>query len=277
MDTWHGVAMSGGEANLLGISSANAHRGYTHRDSAAHESDVAPTRSVHGSRGDANTALASQHDAHLMEIDRRQQLTSTRSQRAMMNALYDKTQRDTMRHELSELSSEFVGSILLRRAAADAAITATAFTSTTPPTLDTISPTQHPPHPNILSNTTRQKTRTAQTRAATGNDTAKSSVAFVCKAPSAREGMNDTVWVMGGWNGSQLLATVEYLDTRTSQWVRGPSLPQPRRGACSVSIGSRLLIFGGWDGNKHLRDCLWLDTMDANYTLLSQPRIWCVT
>ena len=33
-------------------------------------------------------------------------------------------------------------------------------------------------------------------------------------------GCMDTVWVMGGWSGSQLLATTEYLDTRTSQWVR---------------------------------------------------------
>jgi len=58
--------------------------------------------------------------------------------------------------------------------------------------------------------------------------------------------------------GFNLLATSEYLDTRNSQWVRGPSLPNPRRGACSVALGGRLLIFGGWDGSQHLRDAHWM-------------------
>lgn len=58
--------------------------------------------------------------------------------------------------------------------------------------------------------------------------------------------------------GFNLLATSEYLDTRNSQWVRGPSLPNPRRGACSVALGARLLIFGGWDGSQHLRDAHWM-------------------
>lgn len=38
-------------------------------------------------------------------------------------------------------------------------------------------------------------------------------------SPAARE-MSYTVWAIGGWNGSQLLSSVEYFDTRTSQWAR---------------------------------------------------------
>ena len=71
-------------------------------------------------------------------------------------------------------------------------------------------------------------------------------------------GEGQTVWVMGGWNGYELLATTEYLDTRISQWARGPSLPTPRRGACAVALPHRLLLFGGWDGCSHLADALCL-------------------
>ena len=71
-------------------------------------------------------------------------------------------------------------------------------------------------------------------------------------------GEGQTVWVMGGWNGYELLATTEYLDTRISQWARGPSLPTPRRGACAVALPHRLLLFGGWDGCWHLADALCL-------------------
>jgi hypothetical protein len=66
------------------------------------------------------------------------------------------------------------------------------------------------------------------------------------------------VWVMGGWNGYELLATTEYLDTRISQWARGPSLPTARRGGCAVALPHRLLLFGGWDGCSHLADALCL-------------------
>jgi hypothetical protein len=71
-------------------------------------------------------------------------------------------------------------------------------------------------------------------------------------------GEGQTVWVMGGWNGYELLATTEYLDTRISQWVRGPSLPTARRGGCAVALPHRLLLFGGWDGCSHLADALCL-------------------
>jgi hypothetical protein len=48
------------------------------------------------------------------------------------------------------------------------------------------------------------------------------------------KGVGQTVWVIGGWNGCQLLSTVEYLDPRTSQWTKAPSLRTPRRSVCGL-------------------------------------------
>jgi hypothetical protein len=56
----------------------------------------------------------------------------------------------------------------------------------------------------------------------------------------------------------------------TSLLHRGPSLSRARRGACSVALGSCVLVFGGWDGSAHLKDCEWLDTAAADFRMLTR-------
>ena len=225
---WRGVGSLGGEADLLGgASSAPAH------------------------------ARSQQHHAHIHDLDRRLQLAATRTQRALMNALHATSERDAMRHDLSELSSEFVGSILLRRAAADPSAPRHSFSRSGAGAGENLRKHGQESDPRLAN-----AVHGSQGTRAKGED------------QCLGHHVGKTVWVVGGWNGFNLLATSEYLDTRNSQWVRGPSLPKPRRGACSVALDTRLLIFGGWDGWQHLCDADWMDTRCVDYTMLKNPRAW---
>jgi hypothetical protein len=163
---WRGVGSVGGEADLLRCgSSAPAH------------------------------APSLQHATHIQHLDRRLEFAATRTQRALMNALHAASERDVLHHELDELASEFVGSILLRRAAADPSAPRHSFRSSGAGGADV-------GDRGGRGGTDRVRIAAGKLRehgehAVLGKEGTRAKA----QEPFVRNDESCTVWVVGGWNG----------------------------------------------------------------------------
>jgi len=62
----------------------------------------------------------------------------------------------------------------------------------------------------------------------------------------------ETIYVCGGSDGTDVLATVECYDLQTCQWIEAPSMNVPRLGHASVVVNNRLYVIGGSDGKVPL-------------------------
>jgi N-acetylneuraminic acid mutarotase len=61
------------------------------------------------------------------------------------------------------------------------------------------------------------------------------------------------IWVIGGWDGSHEVATVETFDP-ASGWSTSLPLPAPVVGARAVLVGTKIYVFGGWNGPSVYND-----------------------
>lgn len=70
------------------------------------------------------------------------------------------------------------------------------------------------------------------------------------------------LYAIGGFDGSQALASVEVYNLATKKWTAAPPLNCARRGLAAVAINERLFAVGGSDGHNALDsvECLDLST-----------------
>merc|ERR1712066_103044 len=71
---------------------------------------------------------------------------------------------------------------------------------------------------------------------------------------SAAATLGGGVYVIGGFNGTAPLRSVERFDPTTSVWLASPSMVQRRVGPSVASIAGVLYAFGGRQ-SEHLLDC----------------------
>lgn len=86
--------------------------------------------------------------------------------------------------------------------------------------------------------------------------------------------VDDTMWVVGGWNGRQSWKEVHSLDLLERSWkshtVKG-KWPDSRTGGCWVQKGTQLFMIGGWNGKNlaEVHNDVWrFDTTQLKWTKL---------
>ena len=62
------------------------------------------------------------------------------------------------------------------------------------------------------------------------------------------------ILVLGGYNGSTRVASVEYYDPHTNTWTYGPPMSQERSNFATCVIDNKLYVIGGFTGSSTLRD-----------------------
>lgn len=60
--------------------------------------------------------------------------------------------------------------------------------------------------------------------------------------------------VLGGYNGSTRVASVEIYDADTDTWSFGPSMSQERSNFATCTLENKLYVIGGYTGSSTLRD-----------------------
>ena len=62
------------------------------------------------------------------------------------------------------------------------------------------------------------------------------------------------IMVLGGYNGTSRVATVEIFDPSTNRWTMGQPMSQERSNFATCVIENKLYVIGGYTGNTTLRD-----------------------
>lgn len=57
------------------------------------------------------------------------------------------------------------------------------------------------------------------------------------------------LYVVGGSDGTQSLATTEMYDPNERMWIPGPNMITPRANVGVAMVGNRLYAVGGFSGN----------------------------
>ena len=65
---------------------------------------------------------------------------------------------------------------------------------------------------------------------------------------------SNKIMVLGGYNGSTRVASVEFYDTETNTWAMGPSMSQERSNFATCTLENKLYVIGGYTGSTTLRD-----------------------
>lgn len=79
-----------------------------------------------------------------------------------------------------------------------------------------------------------------------------------------RNNISDSLYVIGGHDGSQSLSSVEVLDHPNASWRMGPSLTMPRANTHAVvTAGNVIYVIGGFNGNQFLNSIELLETGDS--------------
>jgi N-acetylneuraminic acid mutarotase len=65
------------------------------------------------------------------------------------------------------------------------------------------------------------------------------------------------IWVVGGWDGSHALSTVETFEPNDG-WKLSTPLPVAVVDARAIFSGGKIFVFGGWNGGSHFNDALGL-------------------
>lgn len=82
----------------------------------------------------------------------------------------------------------------------------------------------------------------------------------------------DSLYVIGGHDGTQSLNSVEILDHPNGQWRLGPSLNTPRANTHSVvTAGNVIYVIGGFDGVQFLSSIELLESGRIFLALFSKP------
>ena len=91
---------------------------------------------------------------------------------------------------------------------------------------------------------------------------------------SNSQGSENSIIVVGGWNKSQCMSSVEILDDGSSEWRQGPELPYPI--CCSASVEHPLggvVLIGGYVNTTTALDTIYHLTdagKDAKWELMPQ-------
>lgn len=73
-------------------------------------------------------------------------------------------------------------------------------------------------------------------------------------------------YVLGGWDGTDYLATIYYYDVQADAWSEVGALTRPRGFAAAVTEGGRIYLVGGYDGRRVLK-------LAESFSLASQGHI----
>lgn len=88
-----------------------------------------------------------------------------------------------------------------------------------------------------------------------------------------RHGMaavDDQIFVLGGFDEDNVLATVEYWDVASNRWEEGGSLNQPVENMGYVAYGKNLYLFGGKNNDEVVTNCVQCyDTVTKSCTTLT--------
>ncbi len=68
------------------------------------------------------------------------------------------------------------------------------------------------------------------------------------RAAYALTASDSMIFLLGGWDGTQITTTVSIYDPAARRWRDGPSLPEPRALAGAAILNGRLFLVGGFDG-----------------------------
>ena len=83
-------------------------------------------------------------------------------------------------------------------------------------------------------------------RAVAADHAAERPSRYACSAIVEDEDGQPEMWVMGGYDGGNILATVEAYNPRTNTWRSCLPLSQRRDGAVAGVVGGRLVVAGGY-------------------------------
>ncbi|GFV20449.1 kelch-like protein 10 [Trichonephila clavipes] len=64
--------------------------------------------------------------------------------------------------------------------------------------------------------------------------------------------LNGRIYIVGGFNGSECLASAEFYNPHTDQWTVTPSMKQRRSGVSVISHHGRIYALGGFNGISRL-------------------------
>ena len=70
----------------------------------------------------------------------------------------------------------------------------------------------------------------------------------------------DSIYSIGGHDGSQYLNSAERYDIQTDQWISITPMNQARCDHAAVSIGESIFVLGGWNGISTLNSVEMYDT-----------------
>ena len=81
-----------------------------------------------------------------------------------------------------------------------------------------------------------------------------------------KQGAAQSLYALGGFDGTINLASMEVFDACTHAWKEAPSMSCTRRGLAAAAFEGRIYVVGGWDGRKYLDSMAIFDTFTGNWT-----------
>ncbi|VDK66754.1 unnamed protein product [Cylicostephanus goldi] len=79
------------------------------------------------------------------------------------------------------------------------------------------------------------------------------------RSDAAAASAGGKLYVSGGFNGNEVLQTVEVYSVATNAWTEIASLPSPRSGHCMLLFDPyTMIVLGGFNGDDRLTSvCTW--------------------
>lgn len=72
------------------------------------------------------------------------------------------------------------------------------------------------------------------------------------RSDASAAALHDKIYIVGGFNGLEVLNSVEVFDVETNQWSNLNSMISPRSGVSLVAFRDSLYAFGGFSGVMRL-------------------------
>jgi hypothetical protein len=67
--------------------------------------------------------------------------------------------------------------------------------------------------------------------------------------------LNGLVYIIGGINGTDVIATVKIFNPTTNTSTNGPNLVTPRQALATTEVNNTILVCGGYDGTAPVATC----------------------
>lgn len=84
---------------------------------------------------------------------------------------------------------------------------------------------------------------------------------------------SQSIYIVGGTNGTQSLRSVEIYDVKNKKWTQGPELNIARTNVSVAFIDDILFAIGGFDGKSFLKTIEYLNckSLDDGWSLYYKP------